>query len=397
MYVTYLQGGDSASASSTNQNKRDSNNNTRSTRNQKRCHRRNRKGGVKGPRVNQKETDSAHAKEEGSNSIARDKNNAQIKKESGSISQELEQKKDPGPSATTGEKTEQTGTFRYDRFFKFGNTKINEESVGSNVKENEQERDTSFCAAEGSGNVNMTQKDPTFRYDKLFSFSADEKSGGGSTEKNEQKEMEHISAEKELPTDKDATSRKTAENCFFRYDRLFTFSNKERTAQTDSDVDANCEGECIKIKTERKEGNMPSSKEKESTSCHSKTADSFRYDRLFKFSKKKENVQDSGPDGNAEFNANTKVGNSERKGSVHNPKDNQFTTKTSETEENCFFRYDKLFSFSTKKQNVPENTDKMHFVGSSSDDSCGYASETEDKGPDDDIGFSRFYRGVLFF
>jgi hypothetical protein len=391
MYITYLQGGDSANASSTNQNKMDSNNNTRSMRKRKRGHRRNRKADVKEPRINQKEADSADAKEEGSDSIARDKNNAQIKKESDSISQEL---------ASTGEKTGQTDTFRYDRLFKFGNTKINEESVGSNVKENEQEGDTSFCAAEGSGDVNMTQKDPTFRYDKLFSFSADEKSGGGSSAKNEQNEMEHISAEKELPTDKDVTSRKTAKNCSFRYDRLFTSSNKERTAQTDSEMDANCEGECIEIKDGKKKGNKPSSEERESTSYHSKTADSFRYDRLFKFSEKKENVEDSGPDGNAEFNANTKVGNSERKGSMHNPKDKQFTTKTgttSKTEENSFFRYDKLFNFSTRKQNVPEGTDKVHFVSSSSDDSCGYDSETENEGSYEDIGFSRFYGGVLFF
>jgi hypothetical protein len=395
MYITYLQVGDSTSASSKNQNKMET---TKRRRNRKRGHRRNRKGGAKEPRASQKEaeeTDSPYAKEDGSNSIARDKNNAQIKKKSGNISHELEQKKEPGPSAATDEKTERTDTFRYDRLFKFRNTKIYEKSTGSNVKEKEQERETSFCATEESGNVNMIQKNSTFKYDKLFNFSADEKSGGGSTAKNRRKEMEHISAEKELPTDKDVTSTKTVKNCSFRYDRLFTFSNKEHTAQTDTEVNTNYDEECIKIRTGQKKGNMPTSKEKESTSYHSKTKDSFRYERLFEFSKKKENVQDSGPNGNAELNANIKVGNSEKKESVHYPKDKQFTTKT-ETEENCFFRYDKLFNFSARKQNVPENTDEMYVSVSSSDDSCGFDSETENEGSDD-VGFRRFYRGMLFF
>jgi hypothetical protein len=235
-----------------------------------------------------RETDSPFAKDDKSDehSIARDESNAQTQNKSNSIRQEQEQKKEPGPSAAASNKTEQTDTFRYDRLFKFGNRKIHDESVGSNVKEDDQKSDSSFFAAEQSGTVNMTQKDPTFRYDKLFNISkkrhSDGNSGGESAAKNKQKEKEPISAEKELPIDTDVTG-KTVKNCFFRYDRLFIFSNKERTEKTDSEVDANDDGECIKIKTKQKKGNVPSSTEKEPTSYHnhSKTADVFRYDSLF--------------------------------------------------------------------------------------------------------------------
>jgi hypothetical protein len=380
----------------------------RPRRNRKRGHR-NRKGGAKQPSgiqneavlVNErKETDSPCAKEDTSNvehSIAGDKNNAQTQNKSGSISQEQKQKKEPGPSTATSDKTERTDTFRYDRLFKFGKRKIYKESVGSNVKEDDQES----AAKQASGNVNMTQKDDTFMYDKLFSFSkkrhADGNSEGESTAKNKQKEKEPVPAEKELPTDTDVTS-KTAKNYSFRYDRLFTFSNKEHTDQTDSEVAANDDVECVDVKNEQKKGNMPSSKEKEPTSHHRKTADWFRYNRLFNFSKKKDKVENDGPDGNDELNANTKVSNSKKKGPVHQPTDKQFTTKrgTSKAEEKDFFRYDRLFSFSTRKQNVPENTDTIYIASSSSDDSYGYDSETESKGPDDYIGFSRFYTGMLF-
>jgi hypothetical protein len=233
-----------------------------------------------------KETDSLCVKDNRSNvehSIARDESNVQTQNKSGSISHEQEQKKEPGSSAATSNKTEQTDMFRYDRLFRFGKRKIYDESGGSNVKQYNQKRDSSFCAPEQSGTVNMTQKDATFRYDKLFKFSkkrhAEGNSGGESAAKNKQKEKERISAEKELPIDTDVTG-KTAKNCFFRYDRLCTFSNKDCTDQTDSEVGANNAGEYIKIKTKQMEGNVHSSAVKEPTSYHSETADSFRYDRL---------------------------------------------------------------------------------------------------------------------
>ncbi|XP_023707134.1 uncharacterized protein LOC111864259 isoform X2 [Cryptotermes secundus] len=231
--------------------------------------------------VDGKETDSPCAKDSRSNveHIAKDKGNVKTQNKSGSISQKQEQKKEPGPSVATSNKNEQTDTFRYDRLFKFGKRKTYDESDGSNVKQKAQERVASFCEAEQSGTVNMTQKDPTFRYDKLFSFDkkreADGNSGGESAAKNKQKEKEHISAQKGLPIDIDVTG-KTAKSCFFRYDRLFTFSNKERTDQPDSKVDANAAGEHIEIKTHQKKGNVPSTTDKEPASYHSDTADSFR-------------------------------------------------------------------------------------------------------------------------
>jgi hypothetical protein len=233
-----------------------------------------------------KEIDSPCTKDNRFNiehSIARDESSDQIQNESGRISQEQGLKKEPGPSAATNNKTEKTDAFRYDRLFKFGKRTVHNESDGSNVKENDQERDSSFCATEQSGTVNMTHKDPTFRYDKLFNFNkkshADRNSGSESAAKNKQKEKECISTEKELPCDTDVTG-KTSKNCFFRYDRLFTFSNKEHTDQTDSEVGANDAGESIKIKTKQKKGNVPSSTEKEQASYHNETGDSFRYDKL---------------------------------------------------------------------------------------------------------------------
>jgi hypothetical protein len=362
-------------------------NTSRPRRNKKKGRRkrnRNGKGSAEEPRVIQKEED---------------KNNDQIQIKSGSVGHEREQKTEPGPSAAAGDKIKRTDTFRYDKLFKFGKRKKYDESDGSNMKENEQEGEM-FCAAKESGDVITTHEDPTLQYDKLFSFSTDGKPGGESTAENMGKEKEHISIEKELPTDTDATSRRATKNSSFRYDRLFSFSNKERTNQTGNEVGQNYDQECIKIKTKQKKGNISSPKGKESACYHSKAGEPFRYDRLFKFNKKEETVRGDGPDEKDKLNASTKVGKSEQKEPVHLPEDKKFTTKTgttSKAEGNCFFRYDKLFNFSERKQNVPENTDTVSVTSSSNDDSCGYDSETENEAADDDfIGFSRFYRGTLF-
>jgi hypothetical protein len=225
------------------------------------------------------------------------------------------------------------------------------------------------AAKETSGAANMTKRDGTLKYERLFSFKENGNvrgcsySAGVAKDKCEEKvdspaktELAtniganptvcngkskggvHHATDKWFTTDRD-TAKKTEEKDSFRYDRLFNFSTRKQDPEkTDKRTKTS--------KTEEKEF--------------------FRYDRLFNFSKRSENASE-----------NT---------------DNRATTN--KTEEKDFFRYDRLFSFSRKKQNVTDNTDEPSI---SSDDSYQYESEPEGEGLDDDhyTTFHKFRGGKL--
>lgn len=376
----------------------------RPRRNRKRGHRnRNKNGGVRRPSGTQseavlvnerRETESVCAKEAISSvdyRIAGNKSNVQTKHQSDDISQKQRCKKETVPAAAT---------FRYDKLFKFSNRNMNDEPVGStdsNTKVDDSPKSSGTKEA-------RTRKDATFRYDKLLNFrrkscvnvNPESDILNTSTGKNKQKEKMSVPADKELTTNTDETT-KTTDSYFFRYDRLFTFRTKKHTDHNDSDVGANGGVDCTDAETKQKKRNVLPSKEKESASPHNKTSDFFRYDRLFNFSKKKDKVQNGHPDENDELDVNTKEHNAKKKGNLHHPKEKEFTTNrgTRGKTENDFFRYDRLFNFSTMKQNVPD-TDEVYISVSSSDDSYEYDSDPT-YGPDYEYGgCTGFTRGMLF-
>lgn len=366
-------------------------------RNQRRRRRRrNKNGGIIRPSdteneavlVNErKETDSQCAKEDRSN-VAGNRNSIQTRSQSANMCEKQKCKKETVSSKTSGDKTEGNNTFRYDKLFKFGS--------GKRKEDNGHMSGTSSAAEEASDNVNTTRKDATFRYDRLFNFRKRRYSGGNSesnvpsasTARNEHKENMPLPADKEFATDRH-TANKTAKDCFFKYDRLFTFSSKKH-----AEVGANSHVDRTNMKAEQNEGSMQSPKEKEPTSCHGKTADSFRYDRLFNFSKKSSKVQNGSPDENDDLSASSKVGDAKKKETVHQCTDQEFNTnrdKTNKAEK-------KNSSFSTRKQNFADNTDgEVYMTHNSMDDSDEYDYEIRSEGSDNEnIDINEFYRGMLF-
>jgi hypothetical protein len=387
MFMIYLQEryDTSSASSSTGQNRVGTTYATRLRRNRNRG-RRNGNGGITRPSGTKNEavlvherhdTDSPGAKEHRSNSDG-NRNNVQTKSQSGNFCQKQEPKKETVPSTTTGDKTERNDRFRYDKLFQFSSMRMKEDDG--------QKSGTSSSAVEdASGNVNMTRKDVTFRYDRLFSFKEKRYSNGksesnvlnASTARNENKDRVPLPADPSL-----------------RYNRLFTFNSKKHTDQNSSEVGANNNADCINMKTKQKDGSVPSHKEQEPTSYHDKTADSFRYDRLFNFSKKSTTVKNWNPEENDEVSGNSKIGDAKKKETVHQCKDKEFTTnrdKTRKAGEKDFFRYDRLFNFSARKQNFPDCTEKG-YTTSSGDDLYEYDSDDSEY-----IGFNGFSRGMLFF
>jgi hypothetical protein len=312
------------------------------------------------------ETDSPCVKEGGSgveHSIAGDSSNAQT----GTVGRKKEQKRETDPSVATSNTSESTGTFRYDRLFKFSSKKMNGDSGGSNVEEGGAQKSgmSLSTAKEASGTANTTRKDSSLGYNELFSFKEKGHVSGysdtASSAKDAQKEGVHPPAETELATDTGATSRYT-EDDFFQIDSILS-GKRKCTVQDTSDLgESNDVNNDVNndVKTKQRNENVSSPKDKEPTFCHSKTADSFRYDRLFTFSKKINSVHSGGVDVNDDLDSNSSVHNGTKKGAGYHPTDKQSATTrgtVKETEEKGSFRYDRLFNFSTRKQNAPEMTD----------------------------------------
>ena len=185
-----------------------------------------------------------------------------------------------------------------------------------------------------------------------------------------------------------ATSSETESTDTFQYDSLFKFSSRKMNVDSggnnvkeagdqESRMSSSAAGEAsgtanrmrkdatLKcennyVKTKQKKANMSGPENKEPTSCHRKTADSFRDERVFTCSGKTDKVHSGGVDLNDEMDANPAVHNSKKKGAVYHPTDKQFTTNretAKETKERDFFRYDRLFNFRTRKQNATADTD----------------------------------------
>lgn len=345
----------------------------RKNRNRRRRNRnKNKNGGVTRPSgtldeaVLVNETDSSCVKGDGSgveHGIAGDGNNA----ESGTVGCKKKQKRETDPSVATSNMPESTGKFRYDRN---SSRNINGDSDGSNMKEGgDQKSGISLSAAkEASSTANTTRKGATFRYDKLFSFkekghvSGYSDSASAAKDRQRQKEEVHPPAETELATETGATSRCT-EDDFFLTDSI-VFGTGKHTGQNTSMLGENNDLN-NDVKSRQRKENVPSPKDEEPTSCHSKTANSFRYDRLFTFSKKVNKIPSGGVDVNEELDTNPTVRKGKKKGAAYHPTDKQFTTNrdtVKKTEEKDFFRYDRLFNFSTRKQNAPENTDNKQTI-----------------------------------
>ena len=330
--MIYLQKGDDSTTATSSNNQKSNVNATPQKKTGKR-RRRNRKkkkkGGVTKP--------SGMLNEDGSNverTIAGDSNNAQ----SGTVGQKKKEK---------GETDAALGTI--------SETRRNVDSGGNNMKEaGDQESGMSSSAAgEASSTANRTRKDATLKYEKLFGFKEKGHVSGytdsGSAANDKQKERAHPPAETELLTNTDARIRCTEDDSQFG-----TWKHAGRnTSKLGESSDVNND-----VKTKQGKANMSSPEHKEPTSCHRKTADSFRDERLFTFSGKRNKVHSGGVDLNDEMDANPAVHNSKKKGAVYHPTDKRFATNrdtAKETKERDFFRYDRLFNFSTQKQNAPEN------------------------------------------
>ena len=390
--MVYLQkGGDSISTSS-NKNHNNVGNvyatQQRKGRNRRRRNRnKNKNGGITKP--------SGTLNEDGSNverTIAGDSNNAQ----SGTVGQKRKQKEADAARATSDE-TESTDTFQYDSLFKFSNRKTNVNSVGNNMKEaGEQESRVSSCAAgEASSTGNRTRNDATFKYDKLFCFKekshvsghTDSESAANDKQKDLKNEMDTNPAvhnskkkgavyhptDKQFTTDRD-TAKETKEREFFKYDRLFNFRTRNQNAPADTGDQAGTN------KTKEK--------------------DFFRYDKLFSFSTQRQNAPENA-DNKSKTNKTEEKNfrydklfnfSTERQNAPENA-DNK--SKTNKAEEKDFFRYDRLFNFSSRKQNAPDNTDESSI---SSDDSYQFdlKDESETMDDDDDTAFHMFCGGMLF-
>ncbi|GFG33034.1 hypothetical protein Cfor_00047 [Coptotermes formosanus] len=257
-----------------------------------------------------------------------------------------EQKRETDPSVATSNTSESTGTFRYDRLFKFSSKKMNGDSGGSNVEEGGAQKSgmSLSTAKEASGTANTTRKDSSLGYNELFSFKEKGHVSGysdtASSAKDAQKEGVHPPAETELATDTGATStvKETEEKGSFRYDRLFNFSTRKQNApeMTDNGARTNKTREEDFFRYDRlfnfstRKQNAPEKTDNGARTNKTREEDFFRYDRLFNFSRRKQNA----------------------------PENTDNRARTNKAEEKDFFRYDRLFSFSAGKQNFTDNTDE---------------------------------------
>jgi hypothetical protein len=355
--MIYLQKGDGSTGASSSKTQNNVNNvydtQQRKTRKRRRRNRNKKKnGGVT--------KSSGVFNEDGSGvecTIAGDSNNAQ----SGTVDPKKIQKRETDAALATSSETESTDTFQ--SHDKFSSRKMNVDSHGNGVKEaDDQESRMSFSAAgEASSTASRTRKGASMKCDKLFSSKEKGNVSGytdsASDANDKQKERVHPPSKTELPTSPGARIRRTEDDLFLRDSILFgagknTDRNTSRLGES-SDVNNN-------VKAKQGKANVPSPGHKEPTSCHSKTEDSFRYDKLFTFSGEINKVHSGGVEVNDERDADAAAHNSKKTGPVHHPTDKQFTTNretAKETKERDFFRYDKLFNFSTHKQNAPENAD----------------------------------------
>ena len=366
-----LQKGDDSTSASSSKNQNNVSNVyatwRRKARNRRRRNRnKNKNGGVTKP--------SGTLNEDGSSvkrTVAGDSNNAQ----SGTVGQKKIQKRETDAAVATSSETENTDTFQYDGLFKLSSRKMNVDSDGNNRKEAGDQESRSFHEArEASSTANRTMKDATLKYDKLFSFKEKGHVSGysdsASAANDKQTEMVHPSAETELPTNTGARIKCT-EDDFVLIDRLF-FGKGKHTDQNTSKL-GESSGVNNDVTAKQKKANVPSPEHKEPTSCHRKTADSFRYDRLFTFSRKINRVHSEGVDVNDEMDANTTVHNNKKKGGVYHPTDKQFTTNRNtaeETKDRDFFRYDRLFNFSTRKQNAMASTNSQARTNKTKEKDC---------------------------
>ncbi|XP_021928848.1 uncharacterized protein LOC110834226 isoform X2 [Zootermopsis nevadensis] len=160
----------------------------------------------------------------------------------------------------------------------------------------------------------------------------------------------------------------------------------------------NSESNVLSKSTARKENKekspLPADKEVASNKdATNETANdrSFRYDRLFNFSKKSTTTQNETSEDNDKSDGNRK------KETVRQCKEKEFTTNADETKNaggKDFFRYDRLFSFSTRKQNLPASSENVSTLDSSS--SSSNADDLHDSEYDGFSGFSRDFFGGPF-
>jgi hypothetical protein len=358
MFMIYLQkGGDSTSASSS-KHQNDMNNvydtQQRKTRKRRRRNRNKKKnGGITKPSGTFNDGSGKEC------TIAGDSNNAL----SGTVDQKKEQKRESDAAVAKSSETESTDTFQ--SHDKFSSRKINVDSGGNSMKEaDDQESRMSFSAVgEASSTASRTREGANMKYDKLFSFKENGHVSGytdsAGAANNKQKERVHPPSEKELLSDIGARFRCT-EDEFFWLNVTLSGTGKNTDQNTSklgesSDVNNN-------VKTKPGKANVPRPEHKEPTSCQRKTADAFRYDKLFTFSRKINKVHSGGVEVNDERDADATAHNSKSTGPVHHPTDKQFTTNrdtAKETKERDFFKYDRLFNFSTGKQNAAANTDNQ--------------------------------------
>jgi hypothetical protein len=209
----------------------------------------------------------------------------------------------------------------------------NNAQSGTVGQKKKQKRETDAAVATSS----ETESTDTFQYDSLFKFSSRKMnvdSGGNNVKeaRDQERRMSSSAAGEASGT-----------------------ANRTRKGAT-----LKCENN--DMKTKQKKANLSSPEHKEPTSCHRKTADSFRDERLFTCSGKTDKVHSGGVDLNDEMDANPAVHNSKKKGAVYHPTDKQFTTNRDTakgTKEKDFFRYDRLFNFRTRKQNATPDTDNQ--------------------------------------
>ena len=353
--MIYLQKGDDSTSASSSKNHNNVGNlyatQKRKARNRRR---RNRNKNKNGGSITKPSGTLNEDRSSVEHTIAGDSNNAQ----SGTVGQKKKQERETDAALATSSETESTDTFQYDSRLKFSSRKMNVDSDGNHMKEaGDQESGMSSCAAgEASSSANRTRKDATLKYEKLFGLKEKGHVNGytdsGSAANNKQKERAHPPSEAEQPTNTDARIR-----C--REDEFFLIGTGEHTDRKTRKL-RESSGVNNDVKTKQGKANMSSPEHKEATSCHRKTADSFRDERLFTFSRKTNKVHSGGADLNDKMDANPVIHNSKKKGPVSHPTDKRFTTNRDtgkETKEREFFRYDRLFNFRTRKQNASADAD----------------------------------------
>ncbi|KAJ4437232.1 hypothetical protein ANN_17367, partial [Periplaneta americana] len=288
----------------------------------------------------------------------------------------------------------------------------NERDNRMNVQtEEETPLPSSSVGADGDKKTIETKRTDTFRYDKLFSFGkreGDANSPGTSNSRSSYMEREardgkndnilKDSSEEEFTTNRNGATNTPKSNTF-RYDRLFKFSSDANVHRTSEVVN---EMNDAKEKTGQKN---TSPHDEKNTASDTKSGKSFfDYNRMFKF-RSENNTGEIEKENNID-SSNAEQKNEQSKNKVPSSKDGKFnesTQKKEESKQRDFFRYDKLFTFSTNKQNGSEkNNNKSKdydpeevYYSCDSDEEYDDYSENEDEDIEDESSEFNGYQRVL--